>query len=249
MDVTAIAPMVLATMPTALLAIGCGMLTTLAGQGGGMVLLIGLAALHGPTLALQLSAPALLVGNAHRLVAMRASLDRPLALRLAGGAIVGSALGGALAMQIPRGVLLAAMLGIVALGVGKRLGLALPTPNPRWLALWTLGTGAVCAVGGGAGMIVAPLLMALGLRGNRYVATAAAVAVAMHIGRALGYSAGGGLGAAVWLMAVPVALGLVAGNTLALPLRRRLASERLATFEVCTLVAVAGAALLQACRG
>ena len=57
-------------MTLALAALGtiAGILTTLAGQGGGLFLLLAIAALVGPHEALAITAPALLLGNLHRAV-------------------------------------------------------------------------------------------------------------------------------------------------------------------------------------
>lgn len=227
------------------LAVGCGALTTLVGQGGGLLLLLGLTAALGPLAALQLSAPALLVGNAHRLWAMRGALDRDLALRLGAGALLGSLVGGIAATRVPKGALLTAMLLMAALGLGKRFGLRVPTPPRRVLPLWTFATGAICAVGGGAGLLVAPLLMALGLSGAPFVATAAAVAVSMHIGRVLGYGAGGGLEPGLLAAALPLAGALVLGNRLGLGLRDRVGGGALGQLEQGAFVALAAVAVLR----
>jgi uncharacterized membrane protein YfcA len=222
-----------------ILAVGCGALTTLVGQGGGLLLLLG------PLAALQLSAPALLVGNAHRLWAMRRVLERDLALRLGVGALLGSMVGGIAAVRVPKGALLTAMLLMAALGLGKRYGLQMPTPPRRVLPLWTFATGAICAVGGGAGLLVAPLLMALGLTGAPFVATAAAVAVSMHIGRLLGYGAGGGLESGLLAATLPLAVALMLGNRLGLGLRGRVGGAALRQLEHGALVVVAAVAVLR----
>ena len=58
------------------LGIFAGALTTIAGIGGGLVITLVLAAVWEPHLALAVSAPALLLGNVHRLLLLRAEIDR-----------------------------------------------------------------------------------------------------------------------------------------------------------------------------
>src|SRR5690349_10895588 len=73
-----------------------GALTTVAGLGGGMLLLLALATLGEPHEALAVTAPALLVGNLHRLWMGRRELDRETALPLVAGALPGALVGGGL---------------------------------------------------------------------------------------------------------------------------------------------------------
>src|SRR5438045_2862535 len=63
-------------MHAVLLALGIasGILTTLAGQGGGMALLLACSALFGPRFAIALTTPALLLGNLHRAALFRAAV-------------------------------------------------------------------------------------------------------------------------------------------------------------------------------
>jgi uncharacterized protein len=89
-----------------LLALGlaAGVLTSLAGQGGGLFLLIACSALHGPRVALAMTAPALLLGNLHRAWIYRRTVDRPIAWRMTLGGLPGAVLGGLVAGAMPEGM-------------------------------------------------------------------------------------------------------------------------------------------------
>src|SRR5437763_7963450 len=100
------------TLALAALGLAAGLLTTLAGQGGGLFLLLATSAVLGPHAALALTAPALLVGNAHRALLLRRSVDRRVAARMIVGALPGALVGGALAGVIPSGALRALLLAL-----------------------------------------------------------------------------------------------------------------------------------------
>ena len=84
-----------------LLGLMAGVVTTVAGLGGGMMLMLCLAMLIDPLSALVISAPALLVGNAHRVMMYRREIVWPLSGRLILGAVPGSFAGGLLAVSMP----------------------------------------------------------------------------------------------------------------------------------------------------
>src|SRR5690242_15015921 len=84
-----------------LMGLVAGVLTTIAGQGGGLLLLLACTAALGPHQALAVTAPALLFGNLHRAVMLRAHAHRPTALRMIAGALPGALVGGMLAGIVP----------------------------------------------------------------------------------------------------------------------------------------------------
>ena len=83
----------------ALLGAAAGLLTSIAGQGGGLLLLIACSMLDGPHAALAMTAPALLCGNAHRAWLHRRTIDWPIALRLIVGGLPGAIIGGLVATR------------------------------------------------------------------------------------------------------------------------------------------------------
>src|SRR5688572_16373782 len=77
-----------------------GALTTVAGLGGGVFLLLSLSVLWGPTTALATSSLALLVGNLHRTFLYRKSVNWPIARAFVVGAVPGAVLGALLAVAV-----------------------------------------------------------------------------------------------------------------------------------------------------
>ncbi|MBX3233006.1 MAG: TSUP family transporter [Labilithrix sp.] len=235
------------TLAFLLLGLAAGVLTTVAGQGGGLMLLLAVSALVGPHAALAITAPALLFGNLHRAVLLRHAVRRDVAVRLAAGALPGALAGGLAAGVLPVGVLRGIMVVLTTLAIAKALGWIRFTVAPRALGPAGFGLGILTGASGGAGILLAPILLALGLGGRAYVATSAVVAVAMHVGRVAGYVGLGFFSPQLvgWTVAVTVAI--FAGNALGgraqgfLEARGRLqAVFEYGTLIVCVALSVAG---------
>lgn len=193
-----------------------GMLTTLAGQGGGLVLLLACSALVGPHEALAITAPALLFGNLHRALLLRRFIDRGVAFRVMLGAVPGALAGGFAVGLIPTWGLRAVLVVMTALAVGKALGWLRFTVPARAFPTAGLGIGVMTGTSGGAGVLVAPLLLSAGLTGRTFVATTSAIAVSMHVGRVIGYAGlgffSGGLVGTTALVTVAIFAGNWAGT-------------------------------------
>jgi hypothetical protein len=215
-----------------------GVLSTVAGMGGGIALVALLSVLLGPHAALAATAPALLLGNAHRLFVFRDALERKIAGAFALGAVPGATLGALVVGELPARVLTAALVLVTLFALGRQRGLFSLSP-PAWA--WTpfaFGAGVVAA-GSGAGVIVAPALVAGGLSGRTLIATGAAIAVTMHVGRVLGYGLGGlyGEGSEGLLATTALAVGIVLGNVAGVRTRDRLGPERVERATGITLAA------------
>jgi hypothetical protein len=228
-----------------LLGLFAGALTTVAGLGGGMLLILVLSILLGPAPALASTAPALLLGNLHRLSMLREKVDTRIALAYAAGALPGSVVGGLLAARLPESALHALMACMAGLAVLRSLGYVRIQAKAEWMMPAGFGIGAVAATSGAAGLLMGPLLMAAGLKGDAYIATAAAAAASMHIGRLLAYGASGLVTRDVALIAAVLAASILAGNRTGLEVRRRIAertSERveLGALVGCVVIAMAG---------
>src|SRR4051812_29179882 len=111
-----------------------GVLTTLAGQGGGLFLLLGCSLLLGPHAALAITAPALLIGNLHRAVLFRRFIDRRVAGLMIAGALPGAFVGGLLAGVVPGWALQVFLVALTAVAIARAL---------KWLSFdvprWALG--------------------------------------------------------------------------------------------------------------
>lgn len=197
-----------------------GVLTTLAGLGGGLLLLLALGLLWDPATALVVSAPALLVGNLHRLALLRRAVDPRKGMTFAAGALPAAALAGASAMLAPPIVVTTLIATMTVAAIGIRICRCRWRVATPLLAPAGIGVGALTGAGGGAGVLTAPILLASDLRGEAYVATAAFCAASIHAGRLLGYGAMGFVGVATLAHAAGLATAIALGNHLGRRWRR-----------------------------
>jgi uncharacterized membrane protein YfcA len=222
-----------------------GGLTTVAGLGGGVLLVLALSLVHSPAEALAMTSPALLVGNLHRLALGWSAVDRRVARAFVCGALPGSALGGALAVSLPAGLLQVLLVVSTGLAVGQASGRLSFRPGAGALVPAGLGVGMLAATTGSGGLLVSPLLLATGLRGAVYVATGAASAVALHVGRIAGYGLGGLVTRETLAASLVLAAAILLGNGVGQRVRGRL-DPRLSTriefgvLIVCVALALAG---------
>ena len=214
-----------------------GALTTVAGLGGGMLLVLALSVLWDPHAALAITAPALLVGNAHRLVLFRHAVDRAVAWRFAAGAIPASLLGGLVAVALPELVLSVLLLGVAAIAAARELGWIAFQPTPATIVPGGAVAGVLTATTGGGGLLVAPMLLAQGLRGEAFVATGAAASIAMHVGRIAAYGMGGLVDARTLGFSALLAGAILAGNLGGRRVRRLLSARATMTITWATLAA------------
>lgn len=207
-----------------LMALGilAGVLTTLTGMGGGLFLVVVVGLLLGPKEALVLTSATLLVSNAHRAYLMRSDLDRSVAFAVASGALPGALVGALLLPSIPESVIAFLLAGSTAIAILRARGHLKMAPRRGALTSFGAVIGAMAATSGGAGLLVAPLVMSTGLRGAKYVATVAVCAVAMHIGRVVGYGSVGLFHAESLPLMGFLLTGLIVGNLFGRRLRGKL---------------------------
>lgn len=230
------------------LGVVAGMLTTLTGMGGGMFLLVVFSFLTDPLHALATTAPALLLGNAHRAFVYREHIVRRVAVPVCIGAFLGSLLGGSLAALLPVLVLHVLLVATTLLGVARALGYFEWQPPRASLGPSGFVVGSLAATSGGAGMLIGPVILATGLRGEAYVSTIAASAVAMHIGRTISYSASGLFDSQRIVQAAILAASIFVGNLIAVRVRALLEDDakmrvELGTLIICALLALSGGIL------
>jgi uncharacterized membrane protein YfcA len=234
-------------LPLLLLGLAAGVLTTLAGQGGGLFLLLALGALRDPHQALALSSPALLLGNLHRAILCR----RDVAWKIAGGLVLGAApaavLGGVFAGRLPAIVISAVLVLLTVFAISRRVfGFSVGVPARAFPVAGAV-VGFLTGTSGGAGVLVSPLLLSAGLTARTFVGTAAVVSCAIHVGRVTSYAKTGLLhpeqAGAIACLTVAIFAGNALGDRL-----RRFFTERsttrleLGTLVVCVLVSVLGLA-------
>src|SRR5690606_35407079 len=122
---------------------------------------------------------------------------------------------GLLAGAMPEATFDLVLVAMSALAIAKALGWVRFSVPRRALAPAGFGIGAMTGTAGGAGVLLAPVLLSSGLTGAAYVGTSSAVAVVTHVGRVAAYGAAGlfsDTGARLAAFAVALALAISAGN-------------------------------------
>ncbi|MFV8754581.1 TSUP family transporter [Nannocystaceae bacterium ST9] len=207
-------------MVLVLLGLAAGAVTTLSGLGGGLVVVVA-AAWFGPHAALALTAPALAISHLHRAWLLRSRLDRrivvPFALAIAPVAFVGSLITARLDADALRWLLVVALAIAVldAFGlIGRRGDREREVADRRWLIPGGAGVGLMMASGGGAGVLAAPVLRTVGVRGDAMVASLAVGALIGHVARTLAYGRASLLGVESLAAALALTIALIGGNLL-----------------------------------
>jgi hypothetical protein len=204
----------------AILGLVAGALTTVAGLGGGVLLVAALSVMFGPRMALAVTTPALLVSNLHRAMIYRKEVNRSVATAFALGAVPGALAGGLLVPAIPERLLDVLLVAMTILAVLRSRGRLSFHPGPRAIAPAGFGIGVLSASAGGAGALTSPLFLSAGLSGEAYVATVSLSAGLLHMGRAIGYGLGGTLTSDLLPKAAVLMIGLIAGNAAGSRLRK-----------------------------
>ena len=217
-----------------------GMITTIAGMGGGLVLLLALSAVWDPLIALAVTAPALLIGNGHRLWMYRQHAQWPIAGAIVLGALPGALIGGRLALGVPQWMLYSVMAGMCGLATAKSFGVLRWRPRRGVFTPVGAVAGVLTAGSGGAGLLIAPLLLSAGLTGEAYVATGAVCGVSMHLGRLVAYGTGGLVDESVIQTSLGLAVTIAVGNIIGARLRSRLNGAWARRAEIGALVAAMG---------
>jgi uncharacterized membrane protein YfcA len=206
----------------ALIAIGlaAGALTTVAGVGGALVALAATSLLLPARVALAVTAAALLVGSLHRAWVYRRQVAWPLTARMGVGLVAGALLGAALVPRLPEAALRGALIAVAAVAVASAWsGRTLPL-SPRLAVSSGLAIGAIGASAGGAALLIAPVLQAAGLRGERYAGSGAVCAAIFNASRCAGYLVAGLYAGAPPDATALLAAACVAGNFTGVGLRR-----------------------------
>jgi uncharacterized membrane protein YfcA len=227
----------LALLLATLLGTGAGLINTISGFGGGLLLTLVLAPLLGPSSALVVTAPALAVGHLHRALGYREHIDRQVARRFILGAVPGAVVGSLLAASVPESGLAFALVLSTSLAVVQALGWIPRKLGRRALLPGAAGVGFLAGSCGGGGVLLPPTLMSAGVSGRGFVATAATGALAVQLVRMGTYASAGMITLGHVPQMLAVALGLIAGNALGRRLARRIDDLRMAALTRWTLAA------------
>ena len=220
-----------------------GVITTVAGMGGGLVLTLGLSLVYGPLVALAITGPGLLIGNLHRGWLYRRHVERSTATRFVMGAVPGALIGGLLATGIPPGILQGALVALSLVASGKvLLGWRWRAPAAAITPAAALA-GFVTATSGGGGLIAGPTLLSTGLTGRDYVGTGAVGAAGVHLARITGYTAGGVFDEHILLLGFTAAASILIGNLIGERLRRAIPTRIVPRLEIGVVILALGLAL------
>ncbi len=228
-------------------AVLAGILTTVAGMGGGTLLVLFLVLTsHSPVEALAATSVGLLVGNTHRLWLFREHLNREVAGPFTLGALPAAAVMSLVAVSLPDTVLRLGIAAVALVGVASAaFGLRLKRRAGTAITTGAL-VGSVSATTGGGGIIAGPFFLTSGLTGPAYIATGASGAIAVHIGRLAGYGSGGILDRDVWLWGVAFAVAIPLGNLVGKWLRERIPKRANRPIELGTAAGLAALAIASA---
>lgn len=223
-----------ASAALALAAIGtcAGALTTVSGVGGALIALAATSLVIAPRDALAVTAAALLAGSIHRAWAYRREVEAGLAVRLGLGSVAGALAGAQLVRRLPEPVLRAVLVAVAGLAIGAAVTGIVVRMAPRAMIAAGVAIGIVGASSGGAALLIAPVLQAVGLRGARYLGTAAAIAVIFNAARVAAY-----LEAALYDRSMigdvaVLAAACVAGNVIGAHARGRIPAHAVRAIEL-----------------
>lgn len=225
-----------------------GVVTTVAGMGGGMLLTLALAASWGdPIRAIAVATPALLVGNAQRMFLYRRSIAWRAAAPFVAAALPGSLLGGLLAVAVPPLWVQLGMATAAGIAVARHVGLLKITVPPVAMVPLGLGVG-LASTAGGAGLLAGPILLSAGLSGPAYLATMSLSSLSMHVGRLAAFGAAGQMDAEIASTAAVLAVCIPLGNATGRWVRDHVTARRISHLEVATAASLVVTALLGVAR-
>ncbi len=218
-----------------------GVVGGLSGFGTGMLVAIVITPLVGAKVLIPLMAVVMIVNNASRVWFFRRGLHLKAAALMLASAIPGALLGVQIYQQLNAPVLQMLIGLVIALSIPLKYWMrARPTPS-GWLTLNFFGFiyGALSSVVLGAGLLVLPALMGLGLAGPALIATDALITVMVNIAKAIFFQQLDALSWGVALFGLCAGLATVPGVALASRLSERL-GVRIHTRLVEVLVVVGG---------
>jgi uncharacterized membrane protein YfcA len=225
-----------------------GVVSTIAGQGGGLLALLALAGVMGPKEALVLTAPALAIANIHRAWLYRDQVQWNIVGRLSLTVLPASLIVGTLALRAPVLLLRALLFVATGLALAKSFKwLSFRIPRVLFLPAGAL-IGAFGASSGGAGLLLTPVLISAEITGEALVGTTAATALVLNGGRLIGYTLGGSFGPSLVVLAAWMTVSIIAGNQLGHRVRKWLSERQLRNVELSSMV-VATTLMLLGARG
>ncbi len=200
-----------------------GISSGMTGFGGGLLLPPILAPLLGIQNVMPVLSVAMLMTNCHRFCLYHRYLDRRLTLIVLAAMIPAVVLGTMIYLSLPHGAI-AAVLGsflLLSIPVGRILAARRIKLGPWGLTGFSAVFGVVSGTTSGSGVLMVPVLLGAGLAGTAFLATDAAISIAVNLTRAGIFGQAGNLPAGVLSAAVMIGLCTVPGNYVARWILRR----------------------------
>ncbi len=222
-----------------------GMLGGLSGFGTGMLVTLFITPIVGAKALIPVISVLMLINNGSRAWFFRSAMDVRLILKVAGAAVPMAFLGALFYVRLESGMVQALLGGVLIAAV----------PLRRWVARkeFTPGPAGVVAVGGlygflssvivGAGMLVIPMLLGLGLSGPALLATDATIAVLVNLSKVIFFGGLDAMSRDLFLLALLMGLCTIPGTGCAAWLVRR-THARLHTALIEGLIVLGGASMM-----
>lgn len=222
-----------------------GILGGLSGYGTGLLVTLFVTPVLGPKALIPVISVMMLINNASRMWFYRGEVRLAPVLRLCATAVPTAWLGAELYVRLDGAAIQVILGAVLIVSVPLRRWVARRKLEPGPVALYAIGGlfGFLSSVIVGAGLLIVPTLMGIGLMGPALIATDAAIAVVVNIAKAIIFGALDALDVPLALLALAMGLVTVPGTWLAAAIVRR-TSLRVHTVLIETLLVVGGAFMI-----
>jgi uncharacterized membrane protein YfcA len=226
-------------------AFAAGICSGMTGFGGGLLLPPVLAPLLGVQNVVPVLSVAMLMTNCHRFSLYYRHLNRRLTLIVVAAMVPSVMLGTLIYLSLPHAAI-AAVLGsflLLSIPFGRFLAARRIQLGPLGLTGFSAAFGVISGTTSGSGVLMVPVLLGSGLAGAAFLATDAAISIAVNLTRAGMFGRAGNLPLDLLVAAVMIGLFTMPGNYVARWVLRR-TSLRLHALLMECVIFVGGASLL-----
>lgn len=194
-----------------------GISSGMTGFGGGLLLPPILAPFIGVQNVMPVLSVAMLITNCHRFGLYYRHLDRSLTLIVLGAMIPAVVIGTTIYLALPYQAIAAVLGSFLLLSVpfGRFLSRREIQLGPVGLAGFSAGFGIISGATSGSGVLMVPVLLGAGLAGVTFLATDAAISIAINLTRAGMFGQAGNLPTELLIAAVMIGLCTIPGNYIA----------------------------------
>ncbi|MBI2255526.1 MAG: sulfite exporter TauE/SafE family protein [Proteobacteria bacterium] len=226
-------------------AFAAGICSGMTGFGGGLLLPPILAPLLGVQNVMPVLSVAMLMTNCHRFWLYHRYLDKRLTLIVLAAMIPAVVLGTMIYLSLPHDAIALVLGGFLLLSIplGRMLAAREIRLRPVGLAGFGAAFGVIAGTTSGSGVLIVPVLLGAGLAGTAFLATDAAISIAVNLTRAGMFGHAGDLQLDILSAALMIGLCTVPGNYVARWILRR-TSLRLHSRIMECVVFIGGVTLL-----